>query len=105
VCIPQGLFRLFLDGWIDDSDSMNCEEIGARKKALIQFIDRITEIYSMANESGILAMRFVNSCRGEKNWTGKSQDYLVRHSYGGSTGIGAALKEKILDRFAIGNPN
>jgi len=79
------------------------EENGKRKKTLIQFIDHITEIYSMANESGILAMRFMNGYRGKKNWTGKSQDYLDGHNYGGLTRIGTALKEKILDKFAIGN--
>ncbi|PUU80831.1 hypothetical protein B9Z19DRAFT_1106808 [Tuber borchii] len=90
---------------IDDSDSMIYEERGARKNTLIQFVDHITEICSMANESGLLAMRFMNGRRGKKNWTGKSQEYLNNHSYGGLTRIGTALKEKILDLFAIGNPN
>jgi len=90
---------------IDDSDSMIYEEKGSRKKTLIQFIDHITDIYQMANESGILAMRFMNGRRGKKNWTGKSQEYLNEHSYGGLTRIGTALKEKILDLFVIGNPN
>jgi len=45
---------------IDDSDSMIYEERGARKKDHIQFVDHITEIYSMANESGILALTFMN---------------------------------------------
>ena len=81
------------------------EEKGSRKKTLIQFIDHITDIYQMANESGILAMRFMNGRRGKKNWTGKSQEYLNEHTYGGLTRIGTALKEKILDLFTIGNPN
>jgi len=97
-------FSLIL-GWIDDSDPMIYEENGARKRTLIQFIDHITEIYSMANESGILAMRFTNSYQGKENWAGESGDYLDHHSYGGLTRIGTALKERILDRFAIGNPN
>ncbi|PUU82953.1 hypothetical protein B9Z19DRAFT_1073820 [Tuber borchii] len=90
---------------IDDSDSMRSEEYGRRKKTLIQFVDHITEIYSMANESGILAIRFLNGSRGKKNWTGKSQEYLDHHSYGGVTRIGTELKKKILDIFAIGNLN
>jgi len=81
------------------------EEKGARKKTLIQFIDHITEICSMANESGILAIRFMNSYRGKNNWTGKLTDYLDRHCYGGPSRIGTALKERILDRFVIENPN
>ncbi|PUU80852.1 hypothetical protein B9Z19DRAFT_1106818 [Tuber borchii] len=69
---------------IDDSDSMISGENG-QGKTLIQFIDHITEIYSMANESGILALRFNN--------------------YGGAAMIGTELKKKILYEFAIGNPN
>jgi len=84
---------------------MISEENGSRKETLIQFIDHITEIYSMANESGILAMRFVNGYRGKKNWTGRSREYLDRHSYSGIARIGTALKEKILDKFVIGNTN
>jgi len=80
-------------------------ENGARKESLIQFVDHITEICSLASDSGILAMRFMNSSRGKKNWTGKSQEYLDHHSYSGLTRIGTELKEKILDRFAIGNSN
>ena len=94
-----------MDGWIDDSDSMISEEDGQRKKTLAGFIDHVTEIYSMANRSGILAMRFMNHRGGKKNWTGKSQEYLDHHSYGGAKKIGTALKKKILDIFAIGNPN
>jgi len=81
------------------------EERGARKETVTRFIDHIMEIYSMANESGILAMRFMNNYRGKKNWTGMSQEYLDQHSYGGLSRIGTALKERILGRFAIGNPN
>ena len=81
------------------------EQNGQRKETLIRFIDHITEIYSMANESGILAMRFTNSMGGKKNWTGRSQEYLDRHSYGGMARIGTSLKRKILDKFVIGNPN
>ena len=98
------LFCLFLDGWVDDSDSMIREEDGKRKKTLIQFIDHITEIYKMANESGIFAMRFMNSRGGKKNWTEESKDYLDHHNYGGVTRIGTELKKKILDKFVIGNP-
>ena len=93
-----------LDAWVDDSDSIIYEENGVRKKTLIKFVNLITEIYLMANESGVLAMRFMNSPRGKKNWKGKlSEDYLNRHEYGGLTKIGIALKQKILDLFAIGN--
>ena len=94
---------LIIDGWIDDSNSMISKENGQRKETLVKFIDQITEICSMSNKSGILAMRFMNSYRGKTNWTGTSQDYLDRHHYGGPSRIGTALKEKILDRFAIGN--
>ena len=81
------------------------EQNGHRKETLIQFIDHITEIYSMANESGILAMRFINQRGGKKNWTGKSQEYLDQHSYGGTARIGTQLKSRILDKFVTGNPN
>ena len=100
-----GFVLLIVDGWIDDSNSMIRNEKGKRKETLIKSIDHITEICSMANESGILAMRFINSCRGKNNWTGTSQDYLDRHYYGGPSKIGTAVKEKVLDRFAIGNPS
>ncbi|PUU80842.1 hypothetical protein B9Z19DRAFT_683156 [Tuber borchii] len=90
---------------IDDSDSMVREENGKRKKTLIQFIDLITETYSMANESGIRAMRFMNSGRGKSDWTDKSQEYLDHHSYGGVSRIGTELKKKILDPLATGNGN
>jgi len=76
---------------------------GARKKTLIKFVDHITEIYSMANESGIFAVRFMNSGGGKKNWKGKSQDYLDHHNYGGVSWIATELKRKILDKFVIGN--
>ena len=99
------MIRLRLSGWIDDSDSMIHEESGKRKRALIQFVDHITKICSMANESGILAIRFMNSRGGKKNWTGSLQEYLDQHSYGGMARIGTALKRRILDKFAIGNPN
>ena len=59
----------------------------------------------MANESGILALRFMNHGGGKKNWTGKSQEYLDHHNYGGATRIGTELKKKILDKFATGNLN
>jgi len=78
---------------------------GARKDTLIQFVDHVTEIYTLANESGVSAMRFMNRGGGKKNWTGKSQDYLGNHTYGGITRIGAELKKKILDKFVTGNPN
>ena len=81
------------------------EENGARKEILIKFVDHITEIYSMANESGILAMRFLNDSGGKKSWTGKSQEYLDRHTFNGVTKIGTELKKKILDQFVIGNRN
>jgi len=89
--------------WIDDSDSMIREGNGERKKILINFIDHITEIYLMANESGILAMRFMNRGGGRNNWTGKSKEYLDRHSYGGVTRMGTKLKREILNKFVIGN--
>ena len=84
---------------------MISEENGQRKEILIKFVDHITEIYSMANESGILAMRFMNGAGGKKDWTGKSKDYLDHHSYSGVTRIGTELKKKILDKFATGNPD
>ncbi|PUU79856.1 hypothetical protein B9Z19DRAFT_977489 [Tuber borchii] len=89
---------------IDDSDSMAYEENGARKETVIQFIDYITEICSMANESDILAMRFTKRAGGQKKSPGKSQEYLGHHRYSRMAGIGAGLKE-ILDEFVIGNPN
>ncbi|RPB03047.1 hypothetical protein L873DRAFT_1841382 [Choiromyces venosus 120613-1] len=91
---------------IDDSDSMIKEENGARKTTLIQYIDSITEIYKMAKESGILAMRFMNRGGGKKDWNGNSsKDYLDKHEYGGVTRIGTELKRKVLDKFAIGKSN
>ena len=82
---------------------MISQDDGERKETLIQFVDHITEIYSMVNESGILAMRFMNRGGGKKNWKDKSQDYLDNHSYGGVTRIGTELKKKLLDKFVIRN--
>ena len=84
---------------------MISEGNGKRKKTLIQFIDHITEIYSMANESGILALRFTNSGGGKNNWTGKLGNYLDQHNYGGAAMIGTELKKKILNKFAVRNRN
>ena len=84
---------------------MISEENGARKRTLVQFIDYITEICSMANESGIFALRFMNRGGGKKNWTGSSQEYLDRQTYGKAARIGTALKKKILDKFVIENSN
>jgi len=81
------------------------EEKGAKKETLAQYIDHITEIYSMANESGVLSMCFMNSFRSKQNWTGEAKDYLDCHPYGGPSRIGTALKERILDPLVIGNPN
>ena len=81
------------------------QENGTRKEILIQFIDHITEICSVANESGILALRFMNSEAGKENWNEKSsREYLDGHDYGGVSRIGKELK-KILDKFATGNSN
>jgi len=57
----------------------------------------------MANESGILAMRFMNHGGGKNNWTGKSKEYVDHHSHGGVTRIGTKLKKEILDEFMIRN--
>ena len=84
---------------------MVSDKNGARKKSLIEFVDHITEICSIANDSGILAMRFMNSSGGKKNWSMKSEKYLDRHSYRGLTRIGTELKKKILDNYAIGVSN
>jgi len=84
---------------------MTYEEGGVKQKTLVQLIDLITETYSMANESGILAMRFLNHRQGKRNWTGKSQEYLDHHINGGLARIGTELKKKILDRFVIGKSN
>jgi len=84
---------------------MISQENGMGKEILIQFIDHITEICSVANESGILALRFMNNEGGWDNWASRPRKYLDDHSYGGLTRIGTALKERILDKFAIGNPN
>ncbi|KAG0641329.1 hypothetical protein HOY80DRAFT_1135357 [Tuber brumale] len=90
---------------IDDSCSMIHVEDGKRKDTLIEYIDHITDIYKLANQSGIFAMRFMNSGGGKKNWTGQSRQYLDQHSYGGVTRIGTELQKKILKKFVIGNPN
>ena len=46
----------------------------------------------------------MNNGGGRDNWASGSREYLDNHSYGGLTRIGTALKERILDKFAIGNP-
>jgi len=81
------------------------EEDGKRKETLIQYIDHITDIYKLANGSGILGLRFMNSRGGKPNWTGKSKDYLDKHEYGGVTRIGTELHRKILKKFAMNKPN
>ena len=103
--IYLGSFCLLFDGWIGDSGARISGEDSQRKKALKKFVDHITEIYSMANESGILAMRFMNSMEGKRDWTKKSQEYLDHHKYRGMRRIGTELKKKILDKFVTRNPN
>ncbi|PUU80845.1 hypothetical protein B9Z19DRAFT_1078452 [Tuber borchii] len=79
------------------------EEVGKREDTLIQFVDRITAIYEMANESGILVLTFMSGALGKKKRKGESSEgYLNHHEYGDLRRIGTALK-KILDLFAIGN--
>jgi len=78
------------------------EEAGKRKETLVKLIDHITEICSMANESGILAVKFMNSAGDIENWTKEERKDLSQHSYGGLTKIGTELK-KILDKFGVGN--
>jgi len=51
----------------------------------------------MANESGVLAMRFMNTKKGKKSWAGKSKDYLDSHSYDSARRIGTELEREILD--------
>ena len=96
-------FVLLTLGWIDDSSSMISEENGERMETFARFIDHITEIYSMANESGILAIRYMNRPGGRENWTGKWHEYPDHHIYGGVTRIGTALKKRILDEFVTKN--
>ena len=105
MSITKGLSYLSFHGLTDDSDSMVNEDNGERKKTLIEYVDHITDIYSMANESGILAMRFINGRGGKKKWTGEpsSREYLESHKYEGLTRIGTELKKKILDFYAIRN--
>ncbi|KAG0641323.1 hypothetical protein HOY80DRAFT_919114 [Tuber brumale] len=90
---------------IDNSDSVIYREEDLRGKTLILYVDCVTEICSMANKSGIFAMRFMNSLGGKKNWTGKSQEYLNQQRYSGVAKIGTKLRKKILDKFAIGKPS
>ncbi|KAG0641317.1 hypothetical protein HOY80DRAFT_1021395 [Tuber brumale] len=70
------LFCLSWDGWIGDSGSMIHEKGGKRKETLIRYVDGITEIYSMSNEAGVLALRFTNTSGGKKHWTRQSRQYL-----------------------------
>jgi len=82
---------------------MISEENCQRMETLARFIDHIMEIYSMANESGFLAIRFMNRGGGRENWTGPSHEYLDHHNYGGVTRIGTSLKKRILDKYVTGN--
>ena len=96
---------MLIVGWIDDSDSgiTTDDERSMLKETLIQLIDYITEIYSLANESGILDMRFMNRGEGKRNWKEKSEKYLNEHRYGGMAHIGRKLREEVLDKCGIGN--
>ncbi|PWW79091.1 hypothetical protein C7212DRAFT_22977, partial [Tuber magnatum] len=88
---------------IDDSDSIIEEEGGAKKKTLIQYVDNIAKIYSMAKGDGFLALRFMNARWGRKDWAeGSSRVYLETTIAGGVTRIGTELKKKILDPLVIG---
>ena len=80
------------------------EEDEKRKETLAQFVGHITEICSMANESGTVAVKFMNNARDIEYWTREKQKDLNQHSYSGLTKIGTELK-KILDKFSVGNPN
>lgn len=81
---------------------MISEENGQRKDTLIEFVDHITKIYWIANESGVLAMHFMNNKKGQKSWAGKSKDYLDSHSYDSARRIGTELEREILDIYVIG---
>lgn len=93
-----------MDGWIDDSDSMIWEENGLRKKTLVKLVDYMTEICSMANGYGLPTMRFMNRSGDMEDWSNTRHEYLNHHGYGGLARIGTELK-KILDRFAVGDPD
>lgn len=84
----------------DDSSSMNYEQEGARKETLRQTLEEVTKIYDLANENGLLVVRFINNTRGRKNVVNsKVNSIFDGRKYDGATMIGTALEKRMLLPF------
>ncbi|KAI5841677.1 hypothetical protein BZA05DRAFT_344822 [Tricharina praecox] len=92
------LFDLVL--LLDDSSSMDAENGGKREETLFRVLGTVADIYQLAREEGIVAIRLFNTREG---WSDVSRDkveelYAGIHYYGVSM-IGTQLQEKILEPF------
>lgn len=86
----------------DDSHSMDYAQDGARKATLKKTIDEITKVYDLANDTGILSVRFINNKQGKKEVSNKKVESLFHERiYEGSTKIGTALEKKVLKPFVL----
>lgn len=79
---------------------MNYMQKGARKATLKKTLEEVTKIYDLANENGLLAVRFINYPRGRKSVVNsKVEGIFENRKYDGTTMIGTALEKKMLGPF------
>lgn len=84
----------------DDSVSMGTEENGERKLTMKDTMKAITEVYDLANDSGLLSVRFFNSDQSFIKVKSKNVYSVWKKClYGGVTRIGSALSERVLDKY------
>lgn len=83
----------------DDSPSMGKPE---HKRILTNTMKEICKIYSLANNDGIKAVRFLNHRQGKKNvkLDGVS-DVMGRCAHTGLSRIGTELHRKVLDSLVL----
>lgn len=81
---------------------MNYMQKGARKATLKKTLDEVTKIYDLANENGLLAVRFINTPKGRKSVVNsKVESIFDGRKYDGTTMIGTALEKKMLQPFVM----
>ncbi|KAL0635218.1 hypothetical protein Q9L58_005864 [Maublancomyces gigas] len=85
---------------LDDSVSMGIEENGERKLTMKDTMKAITEVYDLANDFGLLSVRFFNSDQSFIKVKSKNVYSVWKKClYGGVTRIGSALSERVLDKY------
>lgn len=81
---------------------MEYEEDGNRIKTLSKILRAIVDIYGLARDEGVVAVRFFNNSRPAKNLTRANVETVIKNiEYNGVTMIGTQLQDKILKRFVL----